>query len=71
MNARTESIFEKLSFRHAAEQKHYLVVADGFFEEQEYQGKNYPYHIRLKNHEPFAMTSLWDACMDGKQFEGT
>jgi len=61
MNARAESIFEKPSFRHAAEQKHCLVLADGFFEWQEYKGKNYPYYIRLKNHEPFAMAGLWDS----------
>jgi len=60
MNARAESIFEKPSFRHAAGQKHCLVLADGFFEWQEYRGKNYPYYIRLKNHEPFAMAGLWD-----------
>lgn len=60
MNARAESIFEKPSFRHAAEQKHCLVLADGFFEWQEHQGKNYPYYIRLRSHEPFAMAGLWD-----------
>ncbi len=60
MNARAESIFEKPSFRHAAEQKHCLVLADGFFEWREYQGKNYPYYIRLKDWEPFAMAGLWD-----------
>jgi|WetSurMetagenome_2_1015567.scaffolds.fasta_scaffold01682_16 putative SOS response-associated peptidase YedK len=60
MNARAESIFEKPSFRAAAEQRHCLVLADGFFEWQEYQGKNYPYYIRLKNQEPFAMAGLWD-----------
>jgi putative SOS response-associated peptidase YedK len=60
MNARAESIFEKPSFRLAAEQKHCLVLTDGFFEWQEYMGKNYPYYIRLKNHEPFAMAGLWD-----------
>jgi putative SOS response-associated peptidase YedK len=64
MNARVESIFEKPSFRHAAEQKHCLVLADGFFEWQEYQGKNYPYYIRLKNHEPFAMAGLWEIWID-------
>lgn len=60
MNARAESIFEKPSFRQAAEQRHCLVLADGFFEWQEYQGKNYPYYIRLKSREPFAMAGLWD-----------
>jgi putative SOS response-associated peptidase YedK len=64
MNARAESIFGKPSFRHAAEQKHCLVLADGFFEWQEYEGKNYPYYIRLKNHEPFAMAGLWDSWKD-------
>lgn len=69
MNARAESIFEKPSFRHAAEQKHCLVLADGFFEWQEYEGKNYPYYIRLKNHEPFAMAGLWDTWKDPQTSE--
>jgi len=64
MNARAESIYEKPSFRHAAEQKHCLILVDGFFEWQEYQGKNYPYYIRLKDHEPFAMAGLWDTWVD-------
>jgi len=61
MNARAENIFEKPSFRHAAEKKHCLVLADGFFEWQEVKGNNYPYYIRLKSHEPFAMAGLWDS----------
>lgn len=60
MNARAESIFEKPSFRQAAEQRHCLVLADGFFEWQEVEGRNYPYYIRLKSREPFAMAGLWD-----------
>lgn len=47
MNARAEELFEKPSFRDAAEKKHCLVLADGFFEWQEVNGKNYPYYIRL------------------------
>ncbi|UCB59282.1 MAG: SOS response-associated peptidase [Thermoplasmatales archaeon] len=59
-NARCETIFEKPSFRHLAGKKHCLVIADGFFEWRWYNGINYPYYIRLKNHEPFAMAGLWD-----------
>ncbi len=70
MNARAESIFEKPSFRSAAEQRHCLVLADGFFEWQEYEGKNYPYYVRLKNHEPFAMAGLWDSWKNPKNDEG-
>jgi putative SOS response-associated peptidase YedK len=69
MNARAESIFEKPSFRHAAEQKRCLVLADGFFEWQEYEGKNYPYYIRLKNREPFSMAGLWDSWIDPETTE--
>jgi putative SOS response-associated peptidase YedK len=60
MNARAESLYEKPSFRHAAEKQHCLVLADGFFEWQEVNGKKYPYYIRLKGHEPFAMAGVWD-----------
>ena len=60
MNARAESIFEKPAFRDSAERRHCLVLADGFFEWQEYQGKNYPFYVRLKSHEPFAMAGLWE-----------
>ena len=59
-NARCETIFEKSSFRHLAGKKHCLVIADGFFEWRWHKGVNYPYYIRLKNHEPFAMAGLWD-----------
>jgi putative SOS response-associated peptidase YedK len=59
-NARCESIFEKPSFRHSAQRKHCLVLADGFFEWRNFLGKNYPYFIYLKNNEPFAMAGLWD-----------
>jgi len=59
-NARSESIFEKPSFRNSAEKKHCLVLADGFFEWKFFNGKNYPYYIFLKKHKPFAMAGLWE-----------
>ncbi|MBN1280633.1 MAG: SOS response-associated peptidase [Candidatus Thermoplasmatota archaeon] len=69
MNARAESIYEKPSFRHAAETQHCLVLADGFFEWQDVNGRNYPYYIRLKSHEPFAMAGLWDTWRTTKTAE--
>ena len=60
-NARGKSIFEKPSYRNAAEKKHCLVLADGFFEWRYYNGRNYPHYIYLKNHEPFAIAGLWDS----------
>jgi putative SOS response-associated peptidase YedK len=60
MNARAESIYEKPAFRHAAATQHCLVVVDGFFEWQEVHGHKYPYYLRLKTREPFALAGLWD-----------
>lgn len=60
MNARAESIFEKPSFRHAAQQNHCLVLVDGFYEWREFQGRKYPYYIRLKQKKPFALAGLWE-----------
>jgi putative SOS response-associated peptidase YedK len=61
MNARAESIYEKPAYRRAAASQHCLVIADGFFEWREVGGKKYPYFLRLKSHEPFALAGLWDS----------
>lgn len=65
VNARSETIFEKPAFRGSAGRKHCLVIADGFFEWRYYQGKNYPYYIKLKDRKAFAMAGLWD-CWNNK-----
>ena len=61
VNARYETIFEKPAFRSSAGKKHCLVIADGFFEWRYYNGKNYPYYIKLKDREVFSMAGLWDS----------
>jgi putative SOS response-associated peptidase YedK len=68
VNARAETIYEKSAFRQSAENKRCLVIADGFFEWRYFQGRNYPYYIRLKSHEPFAIAGLWD-CWANKETE--
>ncbi len=60
MNARSESIYEKPSFRQAAKNKHCLVLVDGFYEWQEFHGRKYPYYIRLKSQDAFALAGLWE-----------
>jgi len=60
-NARSETIYEKPAFRTSAQKKHCLVLANGFYEWRNFQGKNYPYYIRLKSKEPFAIAGLWEA----------
>lgn len=66
VNARSESIFDKPAFRNLAGKKHCLVIADGFFEWRYYNGKNYPYYIKLKKRDVFAIAGLWD-CWNNKK----
>ncbi len=61
VNARSETIFEKPSFRNPIRKRRCLVIADGFFEWREVGGRNYPYYIKLKDYEAFAFAGIWDS----------
>jgi putative SOS response-associated peptidase YedK len=60
LNARAESIHEKTSFRSIIKKQRCLVLADGFFEWRHYKGQSFPYYIRIKNHESFALAGIWN-----------
>jgi putative SOS response-associated peptidase YedK len=62
INARSETLSEKSSFRDAYRRRRCLVLADGFFEWQKTPGQRAktPFFIRLKSGEPFAFAGLWD-----------
>jgi putative SOS response-associated peptidase YedK len=64
LNARSETIFEKPSFRNSILSKRCLVLADGFFEWRHNNKKKYPYYITLEGHTPFAIAGIWDAWMN-------
>jgi len=63
INARSETLEEKPSFRGSFKYKRCLVLADGFYEWRKQPGKTskVPYFIHLKDHSPFAFAGLWDA----------
>ena len=64
INARSETVAEKPSFRSALQRRRCLVLADGFFEwRQDSRGKT-PMYIRLHDHRPFAFAGLWDTWHD-------
>jgi putative SOS response-associated peptidase YedK len=65
INARSDTIFEKPSFRSSIMVRRCLVIADGFFEWQEFGGKKYPYYVHLKNSEAFAIAGIWDGWTSG------
>lgn len=60
MNARSETIFEKPSFKAASKYRRCIIIADGFFEWRHYNDKKYPYYIYLKEHKLFSFAGLWE-----------
>lgn len=65
-NARSESVFEKPSFRHAIKRNRCLIPADFFYEWQKTgAGKKQAFCIRLKSQETFAFAGIWDVWEKG------
>ena len=61
INARSESIAEKPSFRNAFKKRRCLILADGFYEWKGEKGRKQPMFIRLPDHKPFAFAGLWES----------
>jgi putative SOS response-associated peptidase YedK len=61
INARSETLTEKPSFRTALVRRRCLIPADGFYEWERYaDGSRHPVHFRLFGGEPFAFAGLWE-----------
>ena len=63
INARSETIQEKPSFRNAFKQRRCLILADGFYEWQKSDSKSapkVPYYFQLKDGSPFAFAGIWE-----------
>ena len=60
INARSEGIAEKPSFRRALRKRRCLVLADGFYEWKKEGKSKVPHYIRLKSGEPFGFAGLWE-----------
>jgi len=61
INARSETLSERASFRDALRERRCLVLADGFYEWQPgAPGRpKVPHYIRLKSRRPFTFAGLW------------
>jgi putative SOS response-associated peptidase YedK len=64
INARSETVAEKPSFRSAFRKRRCLVPADGFYEWQKAPGGKRPYLMRRSDHAPFAIAGLWEPWQD-------
>lgn len=75
INARSETIAEKPSFRNAFKRRRCLILADGFYEWQKVSGTKtkIPTFIRMKDGKPFAFAGLWENwhSPDGSQILST
>jgi putative SOS response-associated peptidase YedK len=61
INARSESLTEKPSFKNAYKKKRCLIIADSFYEWKQLDAKKKtPMRIKLKSDELFAMAGLWE-----------
>ncbi len=59
INARSETLFEKNSFKDAAVSQRCLILADGFYEWKHDGGGKKAYYIYKKDHKSFAFAGLW------------
>ncbi|MBC8253012.1 MAG: SOS response-associated peptidase [Ardenticatenia bacterium] len=60
INARSETVHEKPSFKGPFKSQRCLIVADGFYEWQKTNGGKVPMFIRLRSRRPFGLAGLYD-----------
>ena len=61
INARSESLIEKPSFKNLLKNKRCLILASGFYE---WDKNKQPHYIQIKNHKIIAYAGLWDEWTD-------
>jgi putative SOS response-associated peptidase YedK len=72
INARSETILEKPSFKNAIRRRRCLIPADGYYEWQgDVPGKKIPFYFHQPGNGPFAFAGLWEHWMgaDGSEIE--
>jgi len=68
-NARSETVFEKPSFRSSIRKRRCLILVDGFFEYHHFKSSKYPYYIYLKDEDAFAFAGIWERWSDPESGE--
>ena len=72
INARSETVLQKPTFRNAIRRRRCLIPADGFYEwEGDIPGKKKPYFIHRPDHGLMAFAGIWEHWLgaDGSELE--
>ncbi len=64
INARSETLGEKPSFRNAFRRRRCLILADGYYEWQRSGAVKQPYFITFADGQPFGIAGLWERWRD-------
>jgi len=73
LNARSETVFEKPSFRNSIKTRRCLIPSTGFYEWQHEGKKKIPWFIGIKDTDIFSMAGIWDEWVNldtGEIFRG-
>ena len=64
INARSETVAEKPSFKAAYQRRRCLVPADGYYEWKRNRSVNQPYYLQLVDESVFYMAGIWETWHD-------
>lgn len=60
INARSETVDQKPSFKYSLKHRRCIAPANGFYEWQEVDGKKHPLYIKLKDSSLMMFAGIWD-----------
>jgi len=66
INARSETIDKKVSFKTPFIKKRCLIISDGFYEWKKIGKEKQPYRFVMKDRKPFAFAGLWECWKQGE-----